>query len=401
MPITSLRSFATLILVLLATVSAWPQTPLATNSANPTEPTAAAAEALPLITPPELFQVVTPDVMKIGKLLDFEKRDIRVTLRNISNQILQIEGTRLTCDCLSFIEETTRGALKPGEELRIAVCIDGGRMKTKKFVRTVLLDVAGQDVAVLYLTGEVIPMVSYAPTQVMNIGSFAGENVPWERTFTLKTAFPPTQQVTLLTPPDDPFFSYELTNSESQSYSLVVRPKLPMPKGKFHHVIKVPVEGLDRYGPVLLAISGQVTGWRLMLENPDLSFSTAGMKHDEAITKEVRLVLRDDSQATGRGRGLARARQHGHDDDNDRDYVAKDELASEKLKELGMWEALAKTVLATRLPPGVTMTTSATPGAVVATLSFPPQFFSRTRRLIIPFYANNVDCGRLIIQAAP
>jgi hypothetical protein len=387
---------------LLTTVPAWPQaTPQATDGAKPTtEPTVATAEALPLITTPELFQVVTPDVMKIGKLLDFEKRDIRVTLRNISNQILQIEGTRLTCDCLSFIEETTRGALKPGDELRIAVCIDGGHMKTKPFVRTVLLDVAGQDVAMLYLTGEVIPMVSYAPTQVMNIGSFAGENVSWERTFTLKTAFPPSQQVTLRPPPDDQLFSYELTTLEPQSYSLVVRPKLPLPKGKFHHVIKVPVEGLDRYGPVLLAISGQVIGWRLMLENTDLSFTTTGMNHEETTTKEVRLVLRDGKSALSSSQKRFQIQRHS--EDNAKEYaVAPEELASEKLKELGMWEALAKQVQAAPLPPEVTMTTSATPGAVIATLSFPPQFFSRTRRLIIPFYVGKLDCGRLIIQAAP
>lgn len=402
MPYTSLRLLFTIVLALLSAISARAQTaPTADDGAKSAETTPATAENLPLISTPELFQVVNPDALKIDKLLDFEKRDIRVTLRNISDQSLQIEGARLTCDCLSFLEKTAPCTLKPGEEVHIAARIDGGHMKTKPFVRTILLDVAGRDVAVLHLTGEVVPMVSYIPTQVMNIGTFAGAYIPWQRTFTLKTAFPPTQQVTLQTPTEDPLFTYELTSVEPQSYSLVVKPKLPMPKGKFHHVIKVPTAGLDQYGPVLLAISGQVTGWRLMLDNPDLSFSTTGLKHEETITKEVRLVFDDDSKAPSRGRRLSRMHRHSQDDDKVEEYaVAKEEQASEKLKELEFWEAIAKNVNAS-LPAGVTMTTTATPGAVVATLAFPPQFFSRTRRLLIPFTADGQNCGRLILQAAP
>lgn len=400
MPNTSLRLFV--VFAVLGALTAWPQVPPpATNGEKTAERTTAVADAPPLITTPDLFQVVNPDALKLGKLLDYEKRDIRITLRNISDQAWQIEGVRVTCGCLSMLEKTPPCALKPGEELHIAVRIDAGHIKLGPFKRMILVDVAGRDTTLVNLTGEVIPMLSYSPAQVVNLGSFAGENVPWERKFTLKTLFPPTQQVTLLPPPEDSLFSYELTTLEPQSYSLLVKPKLPLPKGKFHQVINLPVQGLDQYGPVMVALAGQVTGWRLMLENPDLSFSTAGMKHDEAITKEIRLVLRDDSQATSRGRGLARAKQHGHDDDKDKDVaVAKDELASDQLKELAMWEALAKTVEAFRLPPGVTMTTSAAPGAVIATLTFPPQFFASTRRFIVPFTANKSDCGRLIIQAA-
>lgn len=396
----SLRSLVTLILALLTAVPAWPQaTPQAAASAKPTETTAATAETLPLISTPELFQVVNPDALKIGKLLDYEKRDIRITLRNISNQVLQIKGTRLTCDCLTFLEEVAPGALKPGEELGLALRIDGGQMKIKSFVRTVLLDLVDHDVVVVYLSGEVISMVTYAPTQVMNIGTFAGVNVPWERVFSLKTAFPPSQQVSLLPPPEDPFFSYELTSPEPQSYSLVVRPKLPLPKGKFHHIIRIPTEGLEHYGPVLLAIDGQVTGWFLKLDNPNLSFSTAGMNHEEVTKKEVRLVLRDVGSGAG-GRRLSRLPQHSQSGEAGRDYVAKDEMSSDKLKELDMWTPLAETVQA-QLPSGVTMTAAATPGAVVVTLSFPPQFFSRARRLIIPFYANGASCDSLVIQATP
>lgn len=399
---TRLRSFIAVILALLNTFSAWAHDDHPTaKDANSAATDAKEAAAPKLLTAPELFEVVNPDAMKMDKLLDFEKRDIRIILRNISDRALQVEGTRVTCDCLSFPEKTAPGTIKPGEELRIDVRIDGGQMKTKPFTRTILLDVTGHDAIALYLTGEVISMVSYAPSQVMHLGSFAGVSIPWQRTFTLKTAFQPDEHVILQTPPEDALFRYELKALEPQSYALVVSPKLPMPKGKFHHIIKVPVEGLDGYGPVLLALGGQATGWRLKLDQPDLLITTTGLNHEESVTKELRLLLDDSKPTPNRMRKLARTMAHKHDDHEQPEYaVAADELASDKLQEPETWEDIAKNVNAV-LPAGVTMSASGSPEAVLVSLTFPPQFFSRTRRLLIPFTAYGNNCGRLILQTAP
>jgi hypothetical protein len=355
-----------------------------------------------IISTPELLQVMNPAVLQLGTIWDFSKRDLAVTLRNIHTEALHIERIRVTCTCLIMDSAPPATILQPQDEISFAVTLDAAEINAGDFSRMVLIEIAGRDISLLYITGKVQPMFSFEPGQILQLGSFAGQDFAWERSINIRSAFPDTQLVSLEPPVADELFSYELLSENPQSYQLHIQPKLPLPMGKLEHLIRLPVTGVENYGPVLLAIHGTVTGWCPVLEDEQLLIKLSELKAGEPIVKELRMVLRDpNAKKKARGsRAALRPRAHQQDADSSANPIAREELASEARQQRAFWEALTPHISA-RLPASVSMNCSAQEDAIMLSLSFPADFFARRRRMIIPFSYHKNSCGILTIMTTP
>ncbi|MDD4539235.1 MAG: DUF1573 domain-containing protein [Lentisphaeria bacterium] len=363
----------------------------------------AAATAQPaVVSTPELFQVVDPAALQLGTIMDFAKRDITITLRNIHSEPVHIERIRVTCSCLSLAAAPPATLLKSQEDITFTVKLDAAEIKPGPFTRMVLVEVKERDITLVYINGTVQSMFSFTPGQILDLGTFAGRDVPWERSFAIASKFPAQQPVSLQPPADDELFSYVLLTDNPQVFKLTVRPKLPLPAGKVQHQVQLPVTGVDNYGPVVLAIYGLVTGWWPVLENNQLHVALSEHKPGEPIVKTLRLVLHEQTAAPQGKKSLAAIRHdHGHHQAEDNpNAIATEELASDSVKQIAFWEAIAKDITA-RLPPAVSMATTAQADSLLVSLSFPPDFFARRRRQIIPFSYGKNSCGMLTITARP
>lgn len=362
----------------------------------------AAAPENTVISTPDLFQVVNPTALQLGTIMDFAKRDIKITLRNIHSEPVLIERIRVTCSCLSLAPAPPATLLKPQDEITFTVTLNAAEINHGPFSRMVLVEVAGRNITLVYINGMVQSMFSFTPGQILNLGTFAGQEVSWERSFSITSTFSAEQAVSLQAPVDDELFSYVLLSDNPQVFKLTVRPKLPLPIGKLQHQVHLPVTGVDNYGPVVLAINGMVTGWQPVLENNQLNIALPELKPGAPIVKTLRLVLHEQTAAAQDKKSLAAIRHdHSHHQAEDNpNAVATEELASDSVKQITFWEGIAKDLTA-RLPPSVTMATSAQADSLLVSLSFPADFFARRRRQIIPFSYGKSSCGMLTITVRP
>lgn len=370
----------------------------APQSVGQTADTAATPNTI--ISTPDIFQVVNPAALQLGTIMDFAKRDIRITLRNVHSEPLQIERIRVTCTCLTLAPEPPAGLLKPQEEISFTAKLDAAEIKPGPFSRMVLVEVKGRDITLVYINGTVQPMLTFTPGQALALGTFAGKDVPWERSIKITSAFSEKQNVLLQAPAEDDLFSYELHSDNPQVFSLSIRPKLPLPIGKLHHLVRLPVTGMDNYGPVMLAVNGTVTGWRPVLENNQLNVALSEHKPGETIVKDIRLVMKEQTEEPQVKNPLA-ALRHDHDHaEAPTNTIAKEELANSTIQQIAFWEGIASGLDA-RLPPSVTMSKTAQADSLLVSLSFPADFFARRRRQVIPFSYNKSSCGMLTITAKP
>lgn len=377
-------------------------TPLALGQVADDDAPDAAATQDAVISTPDLFQVMNPAALQLGTITDFAKRDIRITLRNVHSEPLHIERIRVTCSCLVMGSEIPATLLKPQEEISFATKLDAAEIKPGPFSRMVLVEVKGRDISLVYISGTVQPMLRFTPGRGLALGAFAGRDVSWERSVMIESTFPADQAISLQPPAEDELFSYELLSENPQVCKLNIRPKLPLPVGKLHHPVHLPVAGMDNYGPVIVIISGVVTGWRPQLESNQLNIILSEHKPGEAIVKEVRLVMKEQGDEPQAKRFLGASHRQGHDHAETPDNtIAKEELASDITKQITFWEGIAAGLDAPRLPPAVTMTKTPQADSLLLTLSFPADFFVRRRRQIIPFTYNKNNCGMLTITAKP
>ncbi|MGI5924385.1 MAG: DUF1573 domain-containing protein [Lentisphaeria bacterium] len=371
------------------------------QDADANAPNASATQDI-VISEPDLFQVMNPAALQLGNIMDFAKRDIKITLRNVHSAPLHIERIRVTCSCLAIESEVTATLLKPQEEISFIAKLDAAEIKPGPFSRMVLVEVKGHDIILVYINGTVQPMLRFAPGQVLNLGTFAGRDVPWERSITITSTFPAEQTLLLQPPTEDELFNYELLSESPQVFKLSIRPKLPLPIGKLHHLVRLPVSGVDNYGPVVVAVGGTVTGWQPVLESEQLNITLSELQPGEAVVKEIHFVVKEQSEeALARPPFAIRRRQNHNHSEASTNTIAKEEFASDVTKQIAFWEGIAAGLDAPRLPPSATMTKTAQADSVLVTLSFPADFFTQRRRQIIPFTYNKNSCGMLTIIARP
>ncbi len=309
------------------------------------------------VTPkPGALQVLDAESLQMEKMLDREQRDFSFRLRNGQDKALKLLRVRVNCPCLSIQEAPPADfTLAPGSECQIKGRMDAGKVKVGKFSRMILVEVEGQELQLVPVEGESVPMLDFESGPSIDLGTFAGVDVPWSRTIHIKSRFTGEQAFELLPPPEHANFEHKLEKLSPQEYQFTFTPKLPLPRGTIKHIVELPTRGIERYGAVQVGLFGRVTGWQLALDSQTVLIDLKTAKPDEKFIREVMVVADSGERKGGRRRVSNAAREKELADKLDNVQLAsEEEEVAGSLNKLETWQKIAADIEMT-LPDGVTL----------------------------------------------
>ena len=122
---------------------------------------------------------------------------------------------------------------------------------------------SGMQWAKMGVLGEVQQSIDYDPSICIDLGAFYGD-VPFKRTYRLKSRFE-HDDLKLLQPQDNPLFNLSVKKTAPKTFEIEVTPKkLPLPTQRLREKFIIPVTGVDKFGPVAIAMKGYIIARKLM-----------------------------------------------------------------------------------------------------------------------------------------
>lgn len=347
---------------------------------------------------PAALQILDAESLQLGKILDREQRDFSFRLRNGQAKTLLLKRVRVNCPCLSLQEAPAELTLAPGAECRVKARLDAGKIKASKFDRVIMIEVEGEELQLVHVTGERVQMLDFEPAPGIDLGTFAGVDVPWSRTIRIKSRFAGNQVLELLPPPENENFAYKLERLSPTEYQLEFTPKLPLPKGSFKHIVDISTRGVERYGAVKVGLFGTVTGWLLALDNPTLLIDLKTVQPGKSFTREVK-VLAKSKEGIDRRRRISPAARTNVSADKlaNVQLVSAEEEVAGSLNKLETWEKIA-TEIEMAFPTGVTLEKIPQEDGLVLKMTFPEDFFSQRLRstVQVSFQKKVIDRLRIV-----
>jgi len=309
-----------------------------------------------------------------------------------------LKRVRVNCPCLSLQEAPAELTLAPGAECRVKARLDAGKIKASKFDRVIMIEVEGEELQLVHVTGERVQMLDFEPAPGIDLGTFAGVDVPWSRTIRIKSRFAGNQVLELLPPPENENFAYKLERLSPTEYQLEFTPKLPLPKGSFKHIVDISTRGVERYGAVKVGLFGTVTGWLLALDNPTLLIDLKTVQPGKSFTREVK-VLAKSKEGIDRRRRISPAARTNVSADKlaNVQLVSAEEEVAGSLNKLETWEKIA-TEIEMAFPTGVTLEKIPQEDGLVLKMTFPEDFFSQRLRstVQVSFQKKVIDRLRIV-----
>jgi hypothetical protein len=352
------------------------------------------------VTPkPGALQVLDAESLQMGKVLDREQRDFSFRLRNGQEKPLKLNRVRVNCPCLSLLEvPPAEFTLAPGDECQIKGRFDAGKLKVGSFNRVVLVEVEGEELQLVHITGESVQMLDFEPGPGIDLGTFAGVDVPWSRTIHIKSRFTGDQVLELLPPPPNENFEYHLEKISATEYRFEFKPKLPLPRGRLKHLLDIPTRGIERYGSVQVGLFGTVTGWRLTTDKRLLMIDLKKAQAGQAHACEVKIVQENRETMRGGRRRFTRVAREKKMAETlaSVQLVSEEETAADSLNKLETWQKIAAAIRL-NLPEGVTLEKVPQADGIMLKMTFPENYFLERPRLTVLVHYQKKTISRLNI----
>ncbi len=346
---------------------------------------------------PGILQVFDADSLQMGKMLDREQRDFSFRLRNGQAKPLRLKRVRVNCPCLNLQEvPPAELTLAPGDECQVKGRMDAGKLKVGKFNRTVLVEVEGEELQLVHITGESIQMLDFEPGPGIDLGTFAGVDVPWSRTIHIKSRFTGDQVLELLPPPPSENFEYHLEKLSATEYRFEFKPKLPLPRGRLKHLLDIPTRGIERYGSVQVGLFGTVTGWQLAMDKRSLVIDLKKAQAGQSHVCEVKIIHRTKESMRGDSRRLTRiAREKKKAETQESvQLVSEEETAADSLNKLETWQKIAADIRL-NLPEEVALEKVPQADGIMLKMTFPENYFAKIPRVAVPVHYQQRMIARL------
>lgn len=360
------------------------------------------AEIMPQnnVLKPTLLRLADADFINIGKIMDREWRDFSFTLSNTQKRPLKVLKLRANCPCLDITEPVINKVLQPDEGFTGKARINATKLPLGEFHRLLIVEVENEELQLISLRGESVPMLEYEPAQTIELGSFAGVNVPWKRRFKIKSRFP-EGRLQLHEPKASAHFDYKLSSLSAQEFELEISAKMPLPVGRLRQIIDIPCSGVENYGPVQVALFGRVTGWKLALANKVMQLNPQEADDKGRICGEVKLSLADE-----KARGLRMQRMLGRGSTQKKSTknlpnmqpVSNEEEETDPLDSLETWKSISEE-LSIDLPEGCELQKTPQPDGVILKLSFTKELLAKRSVMTLMLKRNNKAMQRIVVQS--
>ena len=283
----------------------------------------------------------------IGIIHDFHHKPFVYTLKNISDKPVKNITVKSTCNCIQLVAPIENRTLAPGEELPVNFTVSGPHIRNGKFDRVIMVIVEGFPNVKLGVIGENTPLIDFEPAVCINLGNFHGFT-PFKRTFVIKTKLD-DDKLALGQPEENQYFNTKITKTAPQTYTLEVSSKNRVfPIGRLAEKIMVPATGMEHYGPVFVALKGQVVAPRLRIEKNKITITPQDIpeKGPYKTSFEIQMMI------------IEKSRRNVHEKRPDlvaQQPVSVEEAQVNVMEKIETWQMLANGLSFLNLPDGVTV----------------------------------------------
>ena len=304
----------------------------------------------------------------VGTLQEYEHKPVLFTLKNISDKTIKITHVESTCPCLELAAPIQDKTLAPQAELPVHFTINTTHLGYGRFDRVLMVAVDGFPVVKMGVLGEVQQSIDYDPSVCIDLGAFYGD-VPFKRTYRLKSRFE-HDDLKLLQPQDNPLFNFTVKKTAPKTFEIEVTPKkLPLPAQRLREKFVIPATGVDKFGPVVIAMKGYIVARKLMFAQRSVILKKAELEDDKPVSITAEAVvfpIEKQYRQTKEAKPKLVTKQP----------VSVEESQLRNLEQLKTWEELAKDVTTGFLPENVTVEKVPFEKGIRFNIVFPPGFFT-------------------------
>ena len=304
----------------------------------------------------------------IGTLQEYEHKPVLFTLKNISDKTIKITHVESTCPCLELAAPIQDKTLAPQAELPVHFTVNATHLGYGPFDRVLMVAVEGFPVVKMGVLGEVQQSIDYDPSVCIDLGAFYGD-VPFKRTYRLKSRFE-HDDLKLLQPQDNPLFNLSVKKIAPKTFEIEVTPKkLPLPTQRLREKFIIPVTGVDKFGPVAIAMKGYIIARKLMFTQRSIILKKAELEDDKPVTITAEAIvfpIEKQYRQTKEAKPKLVTKQP----------VSVEESQLRNLEQLKTWEELAKDVTPGFLPENVTVEKVPFEKGIRFNIVFPAGFFT-------------------------
>ena len=324
---------------------------------------------------PAIYPLTLIDGDKIKNLtiMDREVRPLSCTLKNISDKPVLVTRIATTCSCLG-IKTYNDITLKPGDTLPVEMTLYGRIVKTEDdgfFGKQFVVFTDGFDATFASVEGHLKTMLSFEPSQVIDLGEFIGDVPTWKRVITINTLFD-KEDISLKPPTDNKFFNITVEKKAKGSFDVTIAPKTPFPVNAIKETILLAVEGIPNYDPIPIRIYGRPRGISFALKSKGCTINKGRINIDEPATFKTQLSLT--TLLPPKGSPIPRRHASKNAVHGTLLPVSKEEDEARPFDNPDTWKRFIPDLSVKNLPDGVKVDFTPDKEGITATFTFDPVF---------------------------
>ncbi len=316
--------------------------------------------------------LIDGDAIKDLTIMDREVHSFSCTLKNISNEPVLITRIATTCSCLG-IEPYTDITLKPGDTLLVKLVLYGRLVRRDEedfFAKQFVVFTDKYVPTFASVEGHIKNMVSFEPSQVIDLGEFIGDVNTWKRIITLNTLFD-KDDISLIPPTDNRFFNVTTAKKDKNSFDVIITPKTPFPINLIQETILLKVEGMQNYDPIPIKVYGNPKGIQFAFKSKGCTIHKSRLNLDEPATFKTKLLLTALQPQSGRAIPRRHSSRTAH---GTLLPVSEDENEARPFDNPDSWKRFIPDFSVKYLPEGVKVDFTPDKGGITVTFTFEPAF---------------------------
>ncbi|MEI8079467.1 MAG: DUF1573 domain-containing protein [bacterium] len=203
--------------------------------------------------------VVTPGLLNMGRMMDFEARKIQFELTNANTMAVKVLRVRAGCSCTK-VTDFPKAPIPPGGKVTVTLEVLSDKLPRGEFQRTAMVEFEGltpSTVPLKYL-GSKTQRIMIMPNPTVRLGKLKEPAATWTSTFEIVGNLEDGKSLVLGVPVCSAPLKAEIKTIKTSHYRLTVTQTGARGWGSFKDRIRVPVTAPGGSAPLLFTFSGRV-----------------------------------------------------------------------------------------------------------------------------------------------
>ena len=317
--------------------------------------------------------LIDGDKLKNLTIMDREVRPLSCTLKNISDKPVLVTRIATTCSCLG-IKTYTDITLKPGDTLPVEMTLFGRLVKKEEdgfFGKQFVVFTDNYVATFASVEGHVKNMLSFEPSQAIDLGEFIGDVNTWKRIITVNTLFN-KEDISLKPTTENKFFIITSEKKGKDTFDVIITPKTPFPINAIRETILMEVVGMPNYDPIPIKVYGSPKGINFVITSKGCTIHKSRLNLDEPATFKTKVSLA--TLLPQKERAIPRRHASARKNPGLLLPVSKEEDEARSFDNPDTWTRFIPDLSAAPLPEGVKVDFTPDKGGITVTFTFSPVF---------------------------